>query len=235
MKVLGLIPARGGSKGIARKNIRPLGGKPLIAYTIETALQWGRIDDLIVSTDDDEIAKVAASYGARVPFRRPPHLATDTATAHDVLRHATEYIEKYEGKSYEIVIRLDPTSPLRQEVDLERALETFLDNDLESLYSVCPAGKNPYFNMVELDERSVAHLCMEEKGTVFASRQASPAVYEMNSSIYIYRTEFLLREPSFRYDTMVYVMPRLRSIDIDTEADFLFVEFIIEKGFSGTE
>ena len=234
MKVLGLIPARCGSKWVPRKNVRPLGGKPLIAYTIETALQWGRIDDLIVSTDDDEIAQVAASYGARVPFERPPHLATDTATAYDVVRHATEYVVKDEGKSFEIVIQLDPTSPLRQQVDLERALEMFLDNDLDSLYSVCHAGKNPYFNMVELDERNVARLCMEEKGT-FPSRQTSPAVYEMNGSIYIYRTEFLLKEPSFRYDCMVYVMPRLRSIDIDTEADFLFAELLIEKGFTETE
>lgn len=230
MKILGTICARGGSKGVPGKNIKMLNGKPLIAYTIEQALKWDKLYKLIVSTDDEEIAEVAKQYGAEVPFIRPEELATDSAGKLEVIKHAVKYLED-RGEVFDIVIDMDVTAPLRKIEDLEGALNVLLQKNANNVYTVCEAHKNPYFNMVELDINDTARLSKTCGESQILSRQVAPKVYDMNASIYIYKKDFLLKTESIHSDnTMIYVMPQERSIDIDTPLDFKFVEFLLKEG-----
>jgi len=230
MRILCTVCARGGSKGVPNKNIRMLNGKPLIAYTIQQALKWGKIDKLIVSTDDKRIAAIAKKYGAEVPFLRPRELATDEVGKLDVIKHAVKHLEN-KGEIFDIIIDLDATAPLRKIEDLEGALSVFLKNNVNNVYSVCVARKNPYFNMVELDEMGRARLSKSSDKGPILSRQAAPKVYEINASIYIYKRDFLLKTDSIHSDnTMVYIMPQERSVDIDTLIDFKFIEYLLKEG-----
>ena len=230
MKIIGTVCARGGSKGLPKKNIMHLAGKPLIAYTIEVALKWKKIDKLIISTDDNEIAKISTEYGAEVPFMRPAELATDTADKLPVLQHAVKFCEKEYNTGYDVVVDLDPTAPLRKISDLDNALNKFLNSDADVLYSVCRARKSPYFNMVELDENGYAHLSKPLKNKI-ARRQDSPEVYDMNASIYIFNRDFLLTADSIHSGkAVVYVMDDISAFDIDRKIDFQFIEFLLKKG-----
>lgn len=229
MKILCTICARGGSKGVPGKNIKQLNGKPLIAYTIETAQKWDKADKIIVSTDNPEIADKAKKYGVDVPFLRPHELAEDNSGKMEAIRHAVDFLEQ-RGEYYDIVIDLDVTSPLRTVEDLDNALKLFLDNDVNDVYSVCEARRNPYFNMVELTENGRVKLCKKLDKTVL-SRQTAPKVYDMNASIYIYKRDFIMSTDICHSDnTMAYIMPAERSIDIDSQLDFKIVEFLIKKG-----
>jgi len=229
LNILCTICARGGSKGIPRKNIKKLNGKPLIYYTINQAIKWGKANKIIVSTEDEEIANISRKYGAEVPFLRPKELATDEAGKLDVIKHAVRYYEDL-GESFDIILDLDPTAPLRSLSDLDNAMNLFLKNNPNNLYSVCEARKNPYFNMVELDNSFRSHICKKLDKDVL-SRQTAPKVYEMNASIYIYEKNFLLQTNTIHSDnTIVYIMPLERSIDIDSEIDFYFIEYLIKKG-----
>jgi len=227
MKVLCTICARAGSKGVPSKNVRSIAGKPLIVHTIEQALACSFITKTIVSTDGEAIAKVAREAGAEVPFLRPKELATDDASKEAVLKHAVRFLQE-RGEKYDFVIDLDPTSPLRWVSDIEAAFHQFLESDANNLYSVTPARRNPYFNMIELDERGRSRLCKTPPKDI-ANRQNAPCVFEMNASIYIYRTEFLLKEPMTLHsdNTIVYIMPTERSVDIDTPLDFKIVELLL--------
>lgn len=230
MKIIGTVCARGGSKGLPKKNIMPLAGKPLIAYTIEVALKWKKIDKLIISTDDNEIAKISTEYGAEVPFMRPAELATDTADKLPVIQHAVKFCEKKYNTGYDVVVDLDPTSPLRKISDLDNALNKFLNSDADVLYSVCRARKSPYFNMVELDENGYAHLSKPLKNKILR-RQDSPEVYDMNASIYIFNRDFLLTADSIHSGkAVVYVMDDISTFDIDRKIDFQFIEFLLKTG-----
>jgi len=230
MKIIGTICARGGSKGLPKKNIMPLAGKPLIAYTIEVALKWKKMDKLIVSTDNEEIANISKKYGADTPFMRPAELATDDAGKLPVLQHAVKFCEKEYNTRYDAIVDLDPTAPLRKISDLDNALNKFLNSDADVLYSVCRARKSPYFNMVELDENGYAHLSKPLKNKI-ARRQDSPEVYDMNASIYIFNRDFLLTADSIHSGkAIVYVMDDISAFDIDREVDFQFIEFLLEKG-----
>ncbi|MBU4189570.1 MAG: acylneuraminate cytidylyltransferase family protein [Candidatus Thermoplasmatota archaeon] len=229
MKILGTICARGGSKGLPKKNIMPLAGKPLIAYTINIALKWEKMDKLIVSTDNEEIANVSKKYGVDAPFMRPAELATDTADKLPVIQHAVKFCEKKYNTGYDVVVDLDPTAPLRKISDLDKALNRFLNSDADVLYSVCRARKSPYFNMVELDENGYAHLSKPLKNKIIR-RQDSPEVYDMNASIYIYNRDFLLAADSIHSGkAIVYVMDDISAFDIDREIDFQFIEFLLER------
>ncbi len=230
MNIILTICARGGSKGVYKKNIRPILGKPLIAYTIETALKWNKADRVVVSTDDEEIADIARKFGAEVPFMRPHELATDTAGKLSVIQHAVKFCEEDANTKYDIVVDLDPTAPIRKISDIDNSLNKFLNSDADMLYSVCMARRNPYFNMVELDEKGYAYTSKSlEKEIV--RRQDSPKVYDMNASIYLYRRKFLLNADSFNSGkAIVYVMDDITSHDIDREIDFQFIEFLLEKG-----
>ncbi|MHA2425492.1 MAG: acylneuraminate cytidylyltransferase family protein [Candidatus Thorarchaeota archaeon] len=230
MRILGAICARGGSKGVKSKNTRLLNGKPLIAYTIETLLKWGKADRVVVSTDSHEIMKVANDYGAETPFERPAELASDTAAKIPVIQHLLQYCEKEENSKYDVIVDLDPTAPLRKTSDIDNALKEFERTRAEVLYSVTESAKNPYFNMVELDEDGRAHLSKELKGEFFR-RQDAPKVYSINGSIYIYKRDFLEKAQGLHSkNSRIFVMNDLSSIDIDREIDFQYIEFLLESG-----
>lgn len=222
------ICARGGSKGIKSKNIRKLAGKPLIYYTIKQATGWARGKHVVVSTDSEEIARIAKEYRAEVPFMRPQELASDIAGKVAAIKHALESSEEIFGETYDVVMDLDVTSPVRTVQDLENAYKLFLEKRPKTLFSVTPARRNPYFNMVEDIEDGKVKLC---KAGNFARRQDAPKVYDMNASIYIYDRNFLLEngnESAVSDNSIIYVMDDI-SIDIDSELDFKFIEFLIKK------
>jgi CMP-N,N'-diacetyllegionaminic acid synthase len=228
MRILATICARGGSKGVPNKNIRLLNGKPLIAYTIECAKKYTKFDRIIVSTDSPKIAEIAKQYGADVPFLRPKELATDTSPKIPVLQHAVRYLEQEENDSYDLIVDLDPTSPLRKVEDIENCVNKMLENNPNVVFSVTPAHKNPYFNMVEEKDGKV-YLCKKLDGPI-TRRQDAPTVYAMNASIYVFKKDFLLNTDTvFSDNTMAVVMPEERSIDIDRPIDFEFVEFLMKK------
>jgi len=230
--ILCTICARGGSKGLKDKNIRLLCGKPLIAYTIEQALAWGRAEHVVVSTDSEKIADVARANGAEVPFMRPAELAADTAPKLDTIRHALTESEKKFGQKYDIIVDLDATSPFRKPDDLGRCLEIFLKARPQTLFSVAASAKNPYFNMVEIKKSGYVVLCKKPR-VGLVRRQDAPAVFVMNASIYFYRRDYLLdkdnRTPISKR-SVVYVMDDYSSYDIDKELDFKFAEFLIKEG-----
>lgn len=229
MKILGTICARGGSKSVKNKNIRELIGKPLIAYTVEYFKKWGKADRIICSTDSKEIADIAKQYGAEIPFMRPAELATDNAAKLPVLQHALKYCEKQDGCRYDILVDLDPTAPLRKFNHIEEAFKLFIDSDANDLVSVCESYKNPYYNMLEVDEKGYAHLSKELSQSL-VRRQDSPEVYDMNASIYIYHRDFLINTDKIISDKMIiYKMPEITSVDIDREMDFQFTEFLLKK------
>ena len=227
MRILAIVCARGGSKGVKNKNIRPLLDKPLIAYTLEYLQKWGKADKIVCSTDSNEIATIAQKYGAEIPCLRPRELATDTAPKLPVLQHMLTVCEKQDKTVYDIIVDLDPTAPLRKLIFIQEAFDRFIHSDATNLYSVAKARKNPYFNMVELDEKGYAHLCKKSDVT---RRQDAKTVYEINASIYIYHRDFLRYAQSIHSKkTIVYEMPELPSIDIDREIDFLFIEYLIKN------
>lgn len=229
--ILITICARGGSKGVKNKNIRPLMGRPLISYTINQAKNWSRSSDIVVSTDSPEIAHVAREYGASTPFMRPDSLAGDTAPKVPVIKHALMECEKIFNKKYDLIVDLDTTSPIRDPEDLENCYQKFMANKPQLLFSVVPAHRNPYFNMVEEQSDGFAKLCKQLPARV-TRRQDAPHVYDMNASIYFYDRNFLLREDcveSFFEKSIIYEMNELSGYDIDREIDFTYMEFLIKE------
>jgi CMP-N-acetylneuraminic acid synthetase len=220
------ICARKGSQGVIGKNILPLLGKPLIGWTIEQALASGTADRVYVSTDSDEIASVARAFGAQVPFLRPAHLATATAGKLPVILHLVEWVEAHHGP-VERVIDLDPTSPLRDLGDI-RACAAMLDDETDVVITGYTSDKNPYFNMVEKKANGYyERVCMPE-GEVLG-RQAAPAVYAMNASIYAWHRSSLAPSLWDKPRIRLHEMPRERSIDIDHPIDFDLVELLMKK------
>lgn len=231
MNVLVTICARGGSKGVKNKNIRSLMGKPLIAYTIEQALSWWRASEVVVSTDSDEIADVAKKHGALVPFMRPKELAADDSPKIPSIRHAMFKCEEFYKKTYDMIVDLDPTAPIRSISDIENAYKKFIERGSSTLFSVVRAHKNPYFNMVELDSLGKARLCKELQDGI-CRRQDAPSVYSMNASMYLYRREYLSDESNkyaYSNNSDIHIMDDFSEYDIDREVDFRFVEFLIKE------
>ncbi len=227
--VICTICARGGSQGVKNKNTRKLLGKPLIAHSIATAVATGLFSHIVVSTDSDEIANIAVKYGAEVFFKRPPELASDTAAKLPVIRHALIESELHYGRNFPILIDLDATSPLRSVEDILGSWELFTRGGYDNLITAMPSRKSPYFNMVELDAEGRAHLSKRLESQV-VRRQDAPRCYDMNASIYIWKREALLEDNRVVADnTGLFIMPEERSIDIDTELDFLFVEFLASR------
>jgi N-acylneuraminate cytidylyltransferase/CMP-N,N'-diacetyllegionaminic acid synthase len=226
--ILCTICARGGSKGVPRKNIQEVGGKPLIAHSIEQALAWERTDEVVVSTDDEEIQTVATEYGASSPFLRPEELATDEAAKIPVIQHALQEIEDRQDCEYDYVVDIDATAPLRTVDDIESCFRVVLKDEVSNAYTVTEADKNPYFNMVELNDDGYAQLSKELPNDV-VRRQEAPDVYAMNASVYVYDRNFLINTDTVHGErTKVSKMPRERSVDIDTPLDLRFVEFLME-------
>lgn len=226
--ILGFIFARGGSKGVPRKNIRPLAGKPLIVYAIETALASELIDRVIVSTDDKEIADIAQQHGAEVPFMRPKELARDDSPEWWAWQHAIRTLEATEGKpKMDVFVSIPPTSPLRAVEDLNACIQMLLESNADLVITVKPAERNPYFNMVVLDEAGYARLVMPSDWTIH-QRQAAPSMFDMTTVAYAARPEFVLNANSiFEGKVKAVVVPAERALDIDTELDFKFAEFLL--------
>ena len=185
--ILCVIPARGGNKGIPNKNIKKLNGKPLIAYTIEVARQIFNNEDICVSTDEQQIMGIVESYGLQVPFVRPSYLATDIATTQDVLKHAVDFYER-NGRFYEIVLLLQPTSPFRLKRHVQEAIELYRE-DCDMVVSVKASSSNPYYNLFEEDEFGNLHISKGNEN--FTRRQDAPKVWEYNGSIYVINTDSL--------------------------------------------
>lgn len=224
MSTIATICARGGSKGVPSKNIRPLAGKPLIVHTIEQALACPGINGVFISTDSEQIARVAESAGAIIPFMRPPELATDSAPKVPVIQHLVDHLIDH-GKHVETVVDLDPTSPLRVVSDIENCL-AMLEDDIDLVITGFEAEKNPYFNMVERKPDGSIGVVKPPDSTV-SGRQAAPKVFSMNASIYVWRPEALARG-LWQNRIRLYEMPRERSIDIDSELDFMLVQMLME-------
>ncbi|AFV98016.1 hypothetical protein B649_08520 [Candidatus Sulfuricurvum sp. RIFRC-1] len=229
VKVLCTICARGGSKGVKNKNVRLLHGKPLIAYTIEQAKESGLFEHIVISTDSDLIATVAQEYGAEVFFKRSEEMASDTAGKLDVIKDAFLRSEAHYQTTFDYLIDLDATAPLRNVQDIIDSYQQFLKDDNDNLITAMPSRRSPYFNLVEVDGAGKVALSKKlESGIV--RRQDAPKSYDMNASIYIWKRNTLLDESTlFLEKTGLYVMPEERSIDIDTELDFEFVEFLMRK------
>lgn len=228
-KILCTICARGGSKGVKNKNIKLLNGKPLIAYTIEQAKQSKLFEHIVISTDSDAIAQCAQEYGAEVFFKRSAEMASDTAGKLDVIRDAFKRSEEYYGCTFDTLIDLDATAPLRSVQDIVDSYGQFLREDSDNLITAMPSRRSPYFNLVEVDAQGKVTLSKKlSEGVV--RRQDAPKSYDMNASIYIWKRDVILNENTlFLEKTGLYVMPEERSIDIDTELDFEFVEFLMRK------
>lgn len=223
MKILVIIPARGGSKGIPHKNIKPLNGKPLIHYTIDEARQIVGDEDICISTDDPEIIKCVEDYGLCVPFVRPKELATDTAGTYEVLLHALCFYEK-QGRHYDVVLLLQNTSPFRKAEQIKEALALYNEN-VDMVVSVKECAANPYYCVFEEDNNGYLHVCKGE-GNIFR-RQDAPKVYEYNGAIYIMNAEKLKTTHMHKMQKRVkYVMDDLSSFDLDTMWDWQMAETI---------
>lgn len=226
--VLVIIPARGGSKGIPRKNIKPLNGKPLIYYAIDTARAITADENICVSTDDVEIKSVVEAYGLKVPFLRPDELATDTAGSYEVLLHALDYFEK-QGKKYDIVLLLQVTSPFRTAEQVKEALELFRQtNDKDAMVvSVKECPSNPYYDIFEEDQNGYLQISKGD-GTIFR-RQDAPKVYEYNGAIYIMDAHTLKHTHIHEIPHRVkYMMDAKSSIDLDTMQDWQMAEMMLQ-------
>ena len=226
MNTLVVIPARGGSKGIPRKNIKLLAGKPLIAYAIKAGREALSDATIVVSTDDSEIAEVAADWGCKPPFMRPDWLATDTATTYDVLIHALDWYEASHGLVDRLVL-LQPTSPFRTAEHIKEACELY-DDDLDMVVSVLETSSNPYYVLFEENEFGFLNPSKEAN---FTRRQDCPVVYEYNGAVYVINPKSLREAGSMRNLKKIkkYLMPESASHDLDTTFDWDFAEFLIQN------
>ncbi len=235
-RVLAVIPARGGSKGVPRKNIRDLCGKPVIAWTIETALAAG--DDLhrvIVSTDDPEIAVTAHTFGAEAPFMRPAELATDEAPGLPVIQHAVKFVEEEEGESVDWVMILQPNAPFRNADDISEALRLARQGGCDSVISVTQVMAEHPILMKKIENDRLLPYCLEEKeGT--RRQDYDPPAYIRNGAIYLIRRDVLMEDNSIWGEVIrPYVMPEERSYDIDSERDFRLVELVMQEHLETTD
>ena len=228
-KVLCTICARGGSKGVKDKNIKPINGKPLIVYTIEQAIKSQLFEHIVISTDSDDIANISKEYGAEVFFKRSAEMASDTAGKLDVIRDAFVRSEEYYTEKFDYLIDLDATAPMRVVEDIIDAFQQFLNDNNDNLITAMPSRRSPYFNLLEQDKNGKVYLSKTLDSSI-VRRQDAPKSYDMNASIYIWKRDVILDEKSlFLEKTGLYVMPENRSIDIDTELDYKFVEFLMKE------
>ena len=225
-KILAIIPARGGSKGVPRKNIKMLAGKPLIAWSIEEAKKSKYIDMCVVSTEDEEIKAVAETWGGNVPFIRPMELAQDDTPGIDPVLHAIKMTP-----GYDFVVLLQVTSPLRTVEDIDGAIAYCLDNGCESCVGVTEAEHSPYW-MYQMDEQKHLQPILKIEKEKSYQRQKLPKVYQLNGAVYIANVDFVQRQRGFiGEDTLGYVMPQERSYDIDSMLDFEIVETIMKPKY----
>lgn len=222
-----IIPARGGSRGIPRKNVKLLGGKPVIVYTIEAARGTGVLDNrILLSTDDVEIARISTeTTGLAIPFMRPAELATDTAGSREVILHAMDWADK-NGIAYDCVVLLQPTSPLRTSTDIIEAVDLYHEG-VDMVVSVTQAPCNPYYDCFEIDaDGGTLHV---SKGSgLYTRRQDVPPAWVYNGAIYVINPDSIRKMPLGAFPVKVpYIMPAERSVDLDTQFDWIIAENII--------
>lgn len=230
MEKLAIIPARGGSKGVPRKNIKELINKPLIAYTIQAALNSDHVSRTIVSTDHDEIARVAKNYGAEVPFIRPKQLAKDEVPTLPVLQHTLTWLKQEEGYEPRVVVLLHPTSPLRNSEHINEAMELFFEEDTESVVSVCEVEHTPYWFKTINEEGRIQPFVENNKDYTSMVRQELDRVYRLNGAIYINEKKVIIEEGRhYKKNAKAYVMSQENSVDIDEPLDFYLAETLLKQ------
>jgi CMP-N,N'-diacetyllegionaminic acid synthase len=226
--IVGAICARGGSKGVPRKNLRPLLGKPLIVHTIECARQCPRLSRVIISTDDEEIAAVSRQHGAHVPFLRPAHLAQDNSSKWDVFKHLVETLEDLDGRRVDVLVDLDTGVPLRLPQDITACVEMLLSGNADVVVTAYEPDRNPYFNMVEVGPDGLARVSKPTDPPI-TYRQAAPKVYGLSPAVYAIRRDVLWQVRHWAEARLqISIIPRNRAVDIDTETDFRFVEYLMK-------
>lgn len=230
MKVLCTICVRGGSQGVKNKNIISLCKKPLIVHTILQAKKSKLFDMIVVSSDSKKILCVAKKWGVHYLIDRPGELATATAAKIPVIQHATLQAERFFQKKFDIIVDLDVSSPLRTASDLRNSFKLFLKHkNAKNLITGCPSRKSPYFNMIEMNHQGFAKLCKIPKKRI-ERRQDAPSSYDMNASIYMWKRAALFKDlPVVSHQTLLYVMPEERSIDIDTHLDLALVRLLAKN------
>jgi N-acylneuraminate cytidylyltransferase len=223
LRVLALIPARGGSKGLPRKNILEVAGKPLIAWSIDAAKQSRYVDHIVLSSEDREIIEVAKKWGCDVPFVRPEHLATDESPTMDVVLHAMQHLP-----DYDLLVLLQATSPLRIAADIDACIEICARDKIKTCVSVTEAEKSPYW-MYFVSETGVMQAVMGDEKTP-QRRQDAPPVFILNGAVYVAHYDWLLQHKVFvNSKTIAYPMPKIRSLDIDTKADLILLNSILNE------
>jgi CMP-N,N'-diacetyllegionaminic acid synthase len=226
-KFLAIIPARGGSKRLPRKNLLQLGGKPLIAWTIEAALRCPYIDEVMVTTDDSEIAEVSKKYGAKIPFLRPDELASDNATSFDAVKHAVDFYRAELGKEFDFIIMLQPTSPLRTSFNISEAIKQCAEKQASAIISVCEVDHSPLWMNTLPSDQSMSYFIREDVKN--KRSQDLPKNYRLNGAIYICEVSRMLNEKTFfiSQDIYAYIMSKETSIDIDDLFDFNLASYLI--------
>lgn len=226
--VLAVIPARGGSKSIPRKNLAALAGKPLIVWTIEAARASQSITRLVVSTDDPEIADVAAAAGASVPFIRPTELAQDETPAIEPILHAVDWLNKHEGYRPDFVMILQPTSPLRRAEDIDAAVKLAHEHKADAIVSVSPAHKHPFWMKRVTKDGRLQDFSRQRKQ--YVRRQDLPPAFELNGAVYLVQRAVLMESKTFYTDrTFAYVMPHERAVDVDDPWDLYLADLILRN------
>ncbi|NBU81347.1 MAG: acylneuraminate cytidylyltransferase family protein [Flavobacteriaceae bacterium] len=227
--ILGSICIRGGSKGVPKKNIKILNGHPLLYYTINCANQSSLFDDLVVSSDDEEMLAIAQQLGAEKIIKRPDHLASDTSSKWDVFIHLVEEYEASMGKTVDYLVDLDVTVPLRKPEHIEGAIQMILDNDTDVVITGYEPERNPYFNMMELNDGKYASM-VKKSDKPIVRRQDAPVVFSLTPAVYVVKKEALYQFKHWsEARCMIYEIPRQNAVDIDTEFDFKLVEFLMQN------
>ncbi|HCI03629.1 MAG: acylneuraminate cytidylyltransferase family protein [Candidatus Peribacteraceae bacterium] len=230
VSTLGVITARGGSKGISGKNIKELLGKPLIAYTIEAAKNSKHLTRTIVSTEDPVIADIARNLCAEVPFIRPGNLAQDDSSSIDVLKHALEWFEENDSQTFDYVMILQPTSPLRQPKDIDKCIEKAVDTDADSVMSMVEIDDMAIKKLKKIKEDLIFPLLEDEdEGQQSARRTEGDPIYRRNTAIYLTKTKLIKEDKMFGNASRPYLMPKRRSVDINTPEDLEYAEYLMSK------
>lgn len=231
MNVVGFVFARGGSKGVPRKNLRMLAGKPLIGHAIETALASRYIERVIVSTDDEEIAAVGRQFGAETPFMRPAELAMDTSPELLAWQHALRTLMEQGQAPVDVFVCVPTTAPLRLPEDIDHCVETFVDSHPDAVLGVSEAHRNPYFNMVAVADDGSARLVIPSDGDQpVIRRQEAPQVYDVSTVAFVARPSWVLEgKPLYYCNLKAAVIPKERALDIDSELDLAIAEFLMQR------
>lgn len=229
MKRYGFVFARSGSKGVPRKNIRMLAGKPLLAYAIESGFATGLLDDIVVSTDSEEIATIARQYGARTPFLRPAELARDTSPEWLAWQHAVSWLHEH-GEPFDIFVSLPATAPLRTPEDIVKCIRVFEEGDCDLVVTCTPAQRHPMFNMYRVDDAGYAHMYAPADPPVIR-RQDAPPAFDGTTMVYVSCPKYIREQSSLWAGRVKAVtFPRERALDIDDPLDFRIAEMLLREG-----